>query len=394
MGRTGQAVHMGEGALDRKYWVSALLKISGPVLRALSQGRLKESMPVEVTAGSLSDDRRPYSHLEAFGRTLAGISPWLGCAGITGEEEALRREYCELSRKAVAAGTDPASPDYLNFSRGLQPIVDAAFFSHALLRAPEELWNKLEPGIRRNVIHCLKATRTRKPCYSNWLLFSAMIEAALYKLGEDWDRMRIDYALKQHEQWYKGDGVYGDGPEFHWDYYNSFVIQPMLVDIISAIGPEDGEWEAMAPGIKKRAVRFGGILERMISPEGTFPPLGRSLAYRFGAFQHLAQMVLQHSLADNITPAQVRCALTAVISRMLELPGTFDENGWLRIGFCGSQPDMGERYVSTGSLYLCATAFLPLGLAPGDEFWTGGPRDWTSRKIWGGRNEACDSALQ
>ena len=33
--------------------------------------------------------------------------------------------------------------------------------------------------------------------------------------------------------WYKGDGVYGDGPPFHWDYYNSFVIQPMLLNILA-----------------------------------------------------------------------------------------------------------------------------------------------------------------
>ncbi len=26
--------------------------------------------------------------------------------------------------------------------------------------------------------------------------------------------MRIDYAVRQHEQWYKGDGTYGDGPDF------------------------------------------------------------------------------------------------------------------------------------------------------------------------------------
>ena len=46
--------------------------------------------------------------------------------------------------------------------------------------------------------------------------------------------MRVDYALRQHDQWYKGDGIYGDGPQFHWDYYNSFVIHPMLLDVLDA----------------------------------------------------------------------------------------------------------------------------------------------------------------
>lgn len=66
-----------------------------------------------------------------------------------------------------------------------------------------------------------------------------MVETALYHMGEECDFMRIDYALRQHEQWYQGDGLYGDGPQFHADYYNSFVIQPMLVDIITKMNPAD-----------------------------------------------------------------------------------------------------------------------------------------------------------
>ena len=82
------------------------------------------------------------------------------------------------------------------------------------------------------------STRPIAPHFNNWLLFSAMVEAGLKALGANWDRARVDYALRQHEQWYKGDGAYGDGPELHWDYYNSFVIHPMLVDVLGACGDE------------------------------------------------------------------------------------------------------------------------------------------------------------
>ena len=51
--------------------------------------------------------------------------------------------------------------------------------------------------------------------------------------------MRVDYALRQHDQWYKGDGAYGDGPTFHWDYYNSFVIHPMLLDVLDVVRRRD-----------------------------------------------------------------------------------------------------------------------------------------------------------
>ena len=119
--------------------------------------------------------------------------------------------------------------------------------------------------------------------------------------------------------------------------------------------------------------------------------MGRSLAYRFGAMQHLSEMALYHNLPEDIAPMQVRDALTAVIGNMIR-PGTFDEAGWLRIGFCGAQRDIGEVYISTGSLYLCSTVFLPLGLPPTDEFWSGTETAWTNRRIWGGGFCGIDEA--
>ncbi|MNI46326.1 hypothetical protein D3C73_1007850 [compost metagenome] len=310
-----------------------------------------------------------------------------------GEEGELRERYIALTREALDAATDPDSADLLNFHQGFQPVVDAAFLAHGILRAPTELCEKLEPRVKKNVAAALVATRTCKPHFNNWLLFSAIVEAALCKLGESWDVMRVDYALKQHEQWYLGDGVYGDGHEFHWDYYNSFVIQPMLIDILETVGESYPEWSAMKEKILKRAIRFADIQERQISPEGTFPVVGRSIAYRFGAFQHLAQMALRQQLPNDVEPAQVRCALTAVIKRMIEMPGTFDQQGWLRIGFCGEQTDVGESYISTGSLYLCSTVFLPLGLPEAAPFWHG-KADWTSKKAWSGQPFIMDEAFR
>jgi hypothetical protein len=90
----------------------------------------------------------------------------------------------------------------------------------------------------------------------------------------------------------------------------------------------------------------------------------------------------------------VRCALTAVIKRMAEAPGTFDKDGWLTIGFAGHQPGVGETYISTGSLYLCTAALLPLGLPAKDEFWTDAPTDWTSKRIWSGQDVGADHAIR
>ncbi|MEE4569852.1 DUF2264 domain-containing protein [Paenibacillus polymyxa] len=375
--------------VDRKYWVDTLVRIAHPVLYSLSESRLVINMPVEASMG----DRSDYTYLEALGRTLAGIAPWLEHGPRSGEEGEIRAKMADLARRAIEVATDPASPDFMNFTRGGQPLVDAAFLANAVLRAPNELYELLEEKVKENLTSALLATRIIRPVFNNWLLFSAMIEAALSRLGvETWDRMRVDYALRQHEQWYKGDGVYGDGPAFHWDYYNSFVIQPMLVDILDAIGDQFEDWKGIRVKVLDRAARYATILEHMISPEGTFPPIGRSLAYRFGAFQHLSLMALREELPEELEPAQVRCALTAVIKRQIQMPGTFDDSGWLRIGFAGNQPEIGEAYISTGSLYLCTTVFLALGLPSSAEFWQG-EAEWTSRKVWSGGTIKLDAAI-
>lgn len=376
---------------DRAYWLSAMLRIADPVLEALAQRELKKRMPVETSG----QGREAYAHLEALGRLLAGMAPWLELQGLEGDEEQLRARYAALAREAIDAATDPHSPDRMNFAAGDQPLVDAAFLAHALVRAPKTLWQALGERVKANLVRALKETRTRKPVFSNWLLFAAMTETALHLAGEpDWDRMRIDYAVKQHEQWYVGDGMYGDGPEFHWDYYNSFVIQPMLADILRTVGSKEPEWEKLMPAVEARAVRHAAVLERLISPEGTFPAVGRSLAYRFGAFQLLAQMALMEKLPAELAPGQVRSALTAVMRRMLEAPGTFDAEGWLTVGFCGHQPEIGEPYISTGSLYLCATVFLPLGLAPGRPFWQEPGQPWTAKRAWAGTAFPIDGAYR
>ncbi|QGQ95114.1 DUF2264 domain-containing protein [Paenibacillus psychroresistens] len=378
-----------EGIVDRSYWIETLIRIVRPVLYALRDKKLKQLMSNQGE----TTDRSPYMHLEALGRTLCGIAPWLECIGCEEEEEVQRIAYAELARQAIDAGTDPDSPDFMNFKNGSQPLVDAAFLAHALLRAPNELMSKLEPHVRRNLIAALSSTRTIKPMFNNWLLFSAMVEAALYRLGEEFDSMRVDYAIRQHEQWYMGDGAYGDGASFHWDYYNSFVIQPMLVDVLNVFGDKDEAWGKIRKLVLSRAIRYADVQERLISPEGTFPPIGRSLVYRFGAFQHLAQMSLQQLLPNHLKPGQVRSGLSAVIRRMMQVSDNFDTNGWLTIGFCGFQPNIGEHYISTGSLYLCTTVFLPLGLPVSDPFWAEPFTAWTSLNAWSGNYFPIDCAL-
>ena len=376
---------------DRSYWAEVAARIALPVLDALSVGELSARMPCE-SKGRNRSERLQYTHLEAFGRLASGLSPWLNMQPDETEEGKTRKKLRDLFLASVPMAVDPGSPDYMNFSRGSQPLVDAAFLAIAFIRAPE-LYHELTPVVRQQLVTALQDAARIKPYMNNWLLFPAAIEAFLLQEGEEYRLEVIEFALQQHLKWYKGDGTYGDGDAFHWDYYNSYVIHPFLNDIAQVLSSKGKEGGLPVKMLLPRSRRYAMVLERLISPEGTYPPLGRSVAYRFGAFHLLAQLALYRQLPEELPPPMVRSAFTAVIRKTMEAPGTCDEKGWLQIGLAGHQPGIGESYISTGSLYLCATGLLPLGLPSADPFWSNPPADWTSRKIWSGKDMANDHAF-
>lgn len=375
---------------SRKAWLDAMLIIANPVLTHLAAGTLKQAMPCQF-----HPDRAEFMHLEALGRTVCGMAPWLELEGLCGEEAQRQEAARALTRQAIRMAVHPESPDYMNFSRGYgQALVDAAFLAHGVIRAPRQLFALLDEQTKRELAQALRDTRRFTPFVTNWLFFSAMIEAALYVMGEpDYDLTRVDYAVNMFEGWYLGDGHYGDGPQFHWDYYNSFVIHPMYVDILRTFADVRPRYAQLLPACLERAGRYAQILERLINADGTYPVIGRSVTYRFGAFHLLAQAALQGFLPPELKPAQVRCALSAVLSKVMENPTMFDAQGWLQPGVYGLQPDLAEDYICEGSLYLCESVFLPLGLPQTHEFWSGADLPWTAKRIWQGENMPCDHAL-
>lgn len=373
----------------RRQWLDALLKIQSPVFEALQRGCLKRELPRTFHA-----DRAEFASLEAFGRSMLGLAPWLEVdpEALDAQERAEQQTWREMALRCIERATNPQSPDYMNFTSGGQPLVDTAFLAHAIVRAPHALAAALPEETKRYLADAFRASRVTAAPSCNWILFSAMVEAGLHVLGEPYDIMRILYALRTFKTWYLGDSIYGDGPHFHWDYYNSFVIQPMYVDIVCLLAGEHPEIEAMRGEVCARAARYASILERMIGPEGSYPVVGRSICYRFGAFQMLAQAALQHRLQAHLSPASVRCGLTAVIKRVMSAADMFDGDGWLQPGVYGLQPELAEMYINIGSLYLCSAVFLPLGLPPQDAFWADPDEDWTGRKVWAGGHIVIDHA--
>jgi len=379
---------------DREYWLAQLDKLARPVIEHLAKDDLKNSFPVvlsKTTDNPISRTRAAY--LEAFARTLSGIAPWLDGEGGTAGEVSMRNRYREWIIPAIAHATDPAAKDYMAWDGPGQALVDAAFFAYALVRCPW-IWQHLDTTVRRQVQESLMHTRGIRPGFNNWLLFSGMIEAFFCRYGMPWDEMRVDYAVRQMEQWYVGDGMYSDGPSFHFDYYNSFVIHPFLATIIGVAHAKSGAYTGLIDKVRARDERYALIQERLINTDGSYPVVGRSVVYRGAVFQHLANMAWQKKLPALLKPAQVRCALTAVLRKTMEAAATYTREGWLNIGVYGSQPDQADVYNTTGSLYICSNILLPLGLPDTDEFWAAPPEPWTAEKIWSGGAVPGDHAIE
>ncbi|MHA6247171.1 DUF2264 domain-containing protein [Pontibacter sp. CAU 1760] len=378
---------------DREVWLQYMDKVARPVLANLAANQLKERMPV-----ALSDridnkaSRTQVAYLEAFGRVMSGIGPWLNLEGGSKEEVALRNQYRQWTLQAVANAVNPNAEDFLRWDGG-QPLVDASFLALGLIKAPW-VWQHLDKQVQEQVVSAFLTTRNTVPVYSNWILFSGMIEAFFANYGLDYDPVRVEFGIREFsEHWYAGDGMYADGNNFALDYYNSYVIQPYLAVILDVAGRQNNRYKGYDPTFDKISKRYAEIQERLINTDGSFPVIGRSIAYRGGAFHHLADMAARKQLPESLFPGQVRSALTAVNRKTLDAPSAFTKDGWLNIGLYGYQPDAADFYITTGSLYLCATIFLPLGLPESDPFWASPPAPWTAVKAWTGQDFPADHAL-
>nr|WP_294998356.1 DUF2264 domain-containing protein [uncultured Methanobrevibacter sp.] len=375
---------------DRIIWVSVLQKIAFPVLNNLARGSLRKNMPFE----SNNAEGQKFSYLEAFARVFNGIAPWLELGADASQEGKVREKYLQLTLKCIKNAVSTNNNDYIFVVEPKQSLVEVALFAQGLLRAKTQVWLNLPMDVQARIIREFKNTRIIAPYENHWLLYTSIIEAALLEFTGECDKERLTYAIsKFRDELYIGDGIYSNGEDFEAGYFNSLVIHPMLNDVLVVMrkyGLQEGE---LLDVQLMRSSRLASQLERMISPEGTYPLLGKALSYRCGIFHLLSQAALLKILPRNISPAQVRSALTKVIQRQFSGNQNFDSEGWLICGFNGSQLEICENNIDTGSLYACCAVFLPLGLKPEDMFWKAPSEDWSSLKAWNGQPIQPDQSI-
>ena len=373
---------------DREYWTSQAYKMAQPVLENMAQGKLQQNMLTEFSP-SFDNRNRKVVYMETFGRLMAGIAPWLALPDDATAESKQRKQLREWALASYRNAVDPTSPDYLCWGVSGQNLVDAAYIAESFLRAYDTLWQPLDTLTKQRYFKEFQKLRRIDPPYTNWLLFSSVIESFLAKAGGGYDEFRVNMACRKVEEWYVGDGWYADGPVFAFDYYSSYVFHAMYLETLQAM--IDAKMNTRIDYSKyheralKRAQKYAIILERFISPEGTFPVIGRSTPYRLAAMQPLALLAWYQKMPKELTNGQVRAALTQVMHRMFDHQQNYNQKGFLTIGFCGSQPETADWYTNNGSLYMTSLAFMPLGLPANHPFWTDAPQPWTQVKAWNGR---------
>ena len=375
---------------DREYWCELAYKMAQPVLENMAKGELQKNMKTEFSP-SFDKRNRKVAYMETFGRLMAGIAPWLTLPDDDTAEGQQRRQLRQWALAAYKNAVDPDSPDYLLWRSEGQTLVDAAYVAESFIRGYKALWEPLDDITKKRYVEEFTRLHRIDPPYTNWLLFSSTIESFLAKAGEKYDNYRISMAVRKTEEWYVGDGWFADGQgTFAFDYYSSYVFHAMyletLQNMIDAKGSGWGiNYRKFYDRQLKRTQKFAIILERFISPEGTFPVIGRSTPYRMAAMQPLALMAWYQTLPADLSNGQVRAALTKVFHRMFDQQQNFNDGGYLTIGFCGSQPETADWYTNNGSLYMTSLAFMPLGLPADHPFWTDAPQPWTQVKAWGGQ---------
>lgn len=371
---------------DREYWCALAYKMAQPVLENMAKGELQKNMLTEFSP-SFDNRNKNVVYMECFGRLMAGIAPWLTLPDDATAEGKQRKQLREWALASYKNAVDPNSPDYLCWGSAGQNLVDAAYIAESFLRAYDTLWKPLDDVTKKRYLTEFTKLRHIDPPYTNWLLFSSTIESFMAKAGGDYDQYRVNSACRKMEEWYVGDGWYADGPVFAFDYYSSYVFHPMYLETLQAMIDAKAntrlDYQKYYDRELKRCQKYSIVLERFISPEGTFPVFGRSIPYRMATMQPLALMAWYQKLPKDLSNGQVRAALTKVLHRMFDQQNNFNEKGFLSIGFCGTnQKNVADWYTNNGSLYMTTLAFMPLGLAADHPFWTDAAQPWTQVKAW------------
>lgn len=336
---------------DKNYFTEQFINIVNPLKKYFCGGKVcfaKHRAWYENVSGDM----------EAFARPLWGLVPlWAG----GGETD----EFVSLYNKGFAEGTKTNTENYWGECHDCdQRFVEMAAIAYGLMFAPEKLWEPLSAEAKDNLIQWLSAINDNAVCDSNWTFFRVLVNAALKKIGRQYDKECMEKDLARIDEFYLSNGWYKDGEKGQCDYYIAFAFH--FYSLIYAIAMEKDD-ESRAKVYKSRAEEFAKDFIYWSDENGEFLPYGRSLTYRFAQCAFWGACV-----AADIRPFSLE-VMKGIIARSLDAwtsKNIFDTGGLLSVGYDYPNLLMAEHYNAHGSPYWGLKAYIFLMLPDDHEFWT------------------------
>jgi hypothetical protein len=346
----------------RAHWTALADRMLAALDPHRSPGGARVALP-----GPASRNGRDCDELEGFARSflLAGFR--IAGEGGAGEPAAgLLTRYAE----GLAAGTDPASPEYWpRPDRSGQAKVEAASIALILQLTKPWLWDRLDDAVRARTVAWLATVVGQPYPPINWVWFRVVVESFLREAGGPWSPTDIEEDLAVHAALRRPGGWLSDGAdERAFDHYTGWALHlyPLLwtrvFDVTGTLCP---------PALRDRwaadLTRYLDDAVRLIGADGSPLLQGRSLIYRFAA----AAPFWAGAFAGTGGPAPglTRRAASGMLRHFAD-HGAPGPDGLLTLGWHHAWPAMRQAYSGAGSPYWAAKGMLGLALPAGHPVWT------------------------
>jgi len=255
-------------------------------------------------------------------------------------------------RETIAKAVDPRHEWYIGPPGARnQRLVESAAVGHALMLAPQHLWDPLTGEQRDNLGGWLRTASEAEPVDNNWHFFPVLAGRGLDAVGFARHDRDAEH-LARLDSFYVSQGWYRDGDTGRFDYYNPFGFH--FYNLLLRRGFE-------------HAAEFARGFDCWFAATGEAVPFGRSLGYR------LAQGAFWGALAHADLQALPWGRIRGLAQRHLEWwwrRPILDGGGLLSIGYGYPNTGVVEQYMGGGSPYWGSKFFLPLALPDRHPFWT------------------------
>lgn len=328
-----------------------------PLLPAFSEGRARVRF-----ADAAANFSFAASDLEGFARPLWGIAPLVAGGGTF--------EHMDHILVGLANGSNPEHPEFWGDVGHLdQRAVEMAAIGYALAIAPEHFWHAL-PGVAKDRLgRWLGRVQQVAVHDDNWHFFVVMVQQGLERVGLKIDRSVQRFHLDRIDEFYLGDGWYGDGPEGFVDHYNSYALHTYGLLYARMTAETDRD---RADSYIERARRFAASYRYWFGDDGASVGFGRSMTYRFGMASFWAALAVAD--AEALPWGEIRGLWGRHLRWWLSRP-IADSEGRLTVGYVGAVGAIAEQYSSPNSPYWAMKALLPLSLPESHPFWQAAEAD-------------------